>query len=438
MNVDRPRLRWWAAVWLVLALLTKPTPDSDHEYSRLGTIQAIVEHGSYHLEESSFSDSIDKIFVDGHFYSHQAPLLATLEAPIYFAERLIFLQFGNRTRELAVFLLVWLTNTLALVLTAAVFSELLALAAVPFAQRHGVACALVFGTWLLPYGLVNNNHGIAGFLLVVMAYLLLAVEWRGPSPRRCGWLGLTLGLLTAIELLPVASFVPLATGYLWWRRDLPAAAWRAFGLALLLPLLAHAAINIPITGDVIPGGFHHELFHYPGVRLSESELSGTLKFTSMTEAGTYAWRSLFAGKGYFTFAPVLLLGLISGVVGWRWWGRARGPHLVLLGGTLSSLAVSLVTTNNFGGEAVGFRHATYLAPAMLTLLLPVFADPRPAARVVTWGVVLIAGLSAAALFLFAVPDPWFHLTLPPGPLREWGAYFPMVAKILRRGLLGPY
>ena len=42
---------------------------------------------------------------------------------------------------------------------------------------------------------------------------------------------------------------------------------------------------------------------------------------------------------------------MAGVIGWRWWARARGVHLVLLGGTVLSLAASLLMTNNFGGGA---------------------------------------------------------------------------------------
>ena len=45
-----------------------------------------------------------------------------------------------------------------------------------------------------------------------------------------------------------------------------------------------------------------------------------------------------------------------------------------------SLAAAILTTNNFGGGAVGFRHATYLAPAMLVFLLPWIAEPGAAAE----------------------------------------------------------
>lgn len=426
------------AAWLLVALVTKTLPESGHEYSRMGTVQSIVEHGTYQLDESSFINTIDKVYRNGHYYSHQPPLLPTLEAPIYWVLRLPGLRFNNRTREITVFLFSLLTNGLALALTVVLFGRIFAMAGVPSPANEVYALVLPFGTWLLPYAVVSTSHGISGFLLAAVVWLLLSVEWRGATSARCAWLGAALGLLSAIELLPLASFLPLTIVYLWTRRDLSRASWRAFALGVSAPLLAHCAINIPITGDIIPAGFHHELFNYPGSAFDETSLTGSIKYHSLRDAATYAWEALFAGKGYFTFAPVLLLGLVVGTAGWRWWGRARGPQLVLIGGIVASLAASLLTTNNFGGTAVGFRHATYLAPAMLALLLPVFVDRRPAARACAWAITILAGLSAVTLLLFAVRNPWYALVLPSGPVGTWEDYFPMVFKLATRGLLGPY
>ena len=99
---------------------------------------------------------------------------------------------------------------------------------------------------------------------------------------------------------------------------------------------------------------------------------------------------------------------------------------MLLGGTMASLGAALLTTNNFGGAAVGFRHAAYLAPAMITLLLPLLAGRGPAARAGARAVAVVAGISAAGLILFAVKRPWIALSLPPGPIGTWDTYFPVV------------
>lgn len=425
------------ATWVVVALLTKTVPESAHEYSRLGTVDSLVERWTYQLDDSIFIDSLDKIVNHGHFYSHQPPLLATLESPVYWVLHVAGMRFNNRTRELTVFFFVVLTNGLALALTVLVFSQLLGLAGVPPPARDFYAFVLPLGTWLFPYGIVANNHGVSGLLLAVTAYLLLAVEWRGATAARCGWLGAVLGLLGAIEVLPLVSFVPLTIGFLWMRRDVKGPEWRAFALGFAVPLLAHAVINIPITGDVIPAGFHHELFNYPGSSFGEAQLSGSVKHHSPTALADYAWRALFAGKGYFTFAPVLGVGLVVGVAGWRWWSRARGAHLVLLGGTMLSLAASLLMTNNFGGGAVGFRHATYLAPALLTLLLPVLTGRRPAARAGGYAIGAVATVSLLLMLLLAVRRPWVTMTLANAEIGSWQSYFPIVAKVVSGNLLNP-
>lgn len=423
------RRRWMlvAGTFVFVALLTKTLPDSEHEYSRLGTVESIVKRGTYELDDSSFPFTRDRILHNGHYYSHQAPVLATLEAPVFWALQLTGIGFNNRGRELTTYLFSLSTNGIALTLTVLVFSYLFELAGVRSPAREWLALVLPLGTWLLPLGITNNNHGISGLLLAILAYLLLKIDWQGPTTRRCLALGAALALLTVIEYLPLVSFLPLTIVYLALRRDLDAPAWRAFAAALAVPLLAHAAINIHITGDVIPAGFHNELFVYPGTGFEPKELTGSLKYQSLSEAGAYAWQALFAGKGYFTFAPVLALGLITGVAGWRWWARARGAHLVLLAGAGASLAASLLTTNNLGGAAVGFRHAAYLAPAMIALLLPIVAGGNRLARVGTYAAAVFGGV---VLLLYAVKQPWTPLTISSGSIGSWDTYFPVVPMVI--------
>lgn len=418
----------------VIALLTKTDPQSAHEYSRLGTVESIVERGTYQLDDSVFIVTVDKIYRDGHFYSHQLPLLATLETPIYWALRLPGTRFNNRGRFVMTYAFSLLTNGIALALTIVCLARLLALAGASRPYRDWLAALLVFGTWLLPYGLVTNNHGIAGLLIMLLAYLLLKIEWQGVTGARALAIGLVLGLLITIELLPVVSFVPLTLIYIGTRHG-AARALAAIALGASAPLAAHAIINIGITGDVIPAGFHHELFNYPGTFFDGASLSGGLKHDNWQSAAAYAWSSLFGGKGFFAFSPVLVLGLIAGVANWRWWGRARGPHLVLLGGVVLSMAASVLTTNNYGGEAVGFRHASYLSSAIVVLLLPWIVDAtRPAAR---YAVIGVAGLSCVLMLTFAVRNPWKPLSITGATIGTWDEYVPMVAKAVRGQLFSP-
>lgn len=422
---------------LAVALLTKTTPISPHEYSRLGTVESLVERGTFQLDESPFIITIDKIHRDGHYYSHQLPLLSVLELPVYWVLRLTGMRFNNSGRLVLTYLFSLLTNGVAFAATIVLFYKIFELLAVERRTRLRLAVLLPCGTWLLPYSLVANNHGISGMLLTLTIYLLLAIERHGISATRCTSLGVTLGILSGIELLPLFSFVPLAT---IWMLSRPGVTWRhasVYFAGVGAPLVVHAIANVQITGDLIPAGFHHELFNYPDSAFNPNVLTGTVKYTSISDAVNYAWLSLVAGKGYFTFAPVLALGLIVGLVNWQWWSGRRGMHLTLLGGTLLSLGAAIVTTNNFGGEAVGFRHATYLAPAMLMLLMPwiVARGEVSSARTVT--VSIVAAISVLSMIVFASPRPWSTLSVADPQARAWGDYLPIVSQVVNGTLLKP-
>jgi hypothetical protein len=429
--------RLFLAVLFAAALLTKTDPESAHEFSRLGTVDSLVERGTYQLDDSIFIVTVDKIYRDGHFYSHQPPMLATLEAPVYWAIQLPGLRFNNRGRRVSTYLFSLATNGVALALTVVVFAQILALCGVVPPMRDISAILLPLGTWLLPYAVVSNNHGISGLLMAALIFLLLSIEWQGATRARVLATGVVLGLLATIELLPLMSFVPLAVIYLAIRRDVGRRGllWLAIGLGV--PLLAHALMNVRITGDVVPAGFHHELFQYPESAFNDDSLTGTIKYDSLGGVARYTWEAMFAGKGFLTFAPLGLLALVAAVVQWRWWSRARGVYLVLLGGLVLSLGASLLTTNNYGGEAVGFRHAVYLAPVFLTFLVPWIVDGASGTRPITYVVIVVAALSLMLMLVFAVRKPWSVLTLQTHPIGTWDQYVPIVARIARGDLLNP-
>jgi len=106
----------------------------------------------------------------------------------------------------------------------------------------------------------------------------------------------------------------------------------------------------------------------------------------------------------------------------------------MLGGTIISLTASLLMTNNFGGSASGFRHATYLAAPLIVLTLPIFLSRLPVARVAARSLIGVALASAAILFVIVVPQPWYPYRFPPEnpALLAWDRYVPAVAQVVRR------
>lgn len=415
-----------------VAVFTKTDPLASQ--SRLGTIESLVERGTYRLDDSSFINTIDKVHRNGHYYSHQPPLLSTLEAPVYWLLHLSGARFHNRGRFVMTYAFTLLTNGVALALTVLVFAAILTMAGVSGARRDALAVLLPLGTWLLPYGVVANNHGISGLLVALLIWLLLKVEWQGATPARSMAIGSALGFLTAIEILPLISFVPVTAIYLLLRHDLDARARVLFAAGLAAPLVAHALLNIPITGDVVPAGFHTEMFRFEGSGFEEATLTGSIKYQSIGALAAYAWHSLFAGKGFFVFAPLCALGVATSVIGWRWWqARAGRVQMVLLTSVALSLGASLLTTNNFGGAAVGFRHAVYLSPVFAVWTLPwIVRGRRP-----QLAIAVVAAVSTALMLIFAVREPWFGLTLSDAPVGTWDQYVPILGRLVYGNLFIP-
>jgi len=400
--------------WIVIGMFTRTSTDSAHEWSRLGTVESLVERHNYFLEESKFRNTRDKIFRDGHYYSHQPPLLATLVAPVYWVIHQTGLRLTTSAPvDYAYFLFVWFTNGVAFALLVIALQRTLLLLDVPPARATLAALLLPFGTWLFPYAVMSNNHGISAMLVTAMAFALIAIERGGSTPARARLLGGSLGLMAAFEVLPLVSFVPATAVFLWVkRRQMAARDGRHLALWFAMPLVAHAVLNIPITGDVIPAGFHTELFNFEGTTFTAAELTGSIKHASLGAFGSYVMRALVSGKGLFTLSPILIIGLAAGVLMHGRWRGLQASRFVLLAGALLSLAAALLTTNNLGGAAVGFRHATYVVPVFLVLTSPLLAGRTRLAAAASSVILVLAAATAVMLWWYAVRNPWLDLHLP--------------------------
>jgi len=74
---SRRDLTVWVTLFflLVWALFTHAHVGSFNDRSRLAAIESRVARGTWIIDESPFSRTVDRIFVDGHFYSDKPPVL---------------------------------------------------------------------------------------------------------------------------------------------------------------------------------------------------------------------------------------------------------------------------------------------------------------------------------------------------------------------------
>jgi hypothetical protein len=279
--------------------------------------------------------------------------------------------------------------------------------------RTALSAAVVLGTGLLSYGVVLNSHGLAAALVLCATGCLIHVTTSSKPAISGGWLaigGFSAALAAVIEPIAVVFLVllmcvPLA---MRWRGSL-----RVGGLLLMFigatpPLVLHAALNMPVTGDLLPGRFHRELLE-PAMLASAQpdtiarELSGSpnidrglspfdaedarvaaseqARWSSVLMRNvTRVWSAFAGAHGVFSHFPVIVFGIIGvfGVMHRHWPAATK----FLAGAALASVLVVVVVStvslpdtwsagNAFIGAASPFGESGMFGPEPFLVFLPV-------------------------------------------------------------------
>ena len=278
-GIDGSYVRPWGLAAPVLVLLVclpllRPLrfdEFSDNEQARLATVQAIVEHGTLAIDDTSFSQIKQRISVanrDGEprgvkHFSRQGPVMAALLAGPYW----VMHRFGLDLKEdaaLVAYLLTLIGVTLPVTAVAALIYRMGRLFELSRPWRMTLAIVCVFGSGLVSYATALNSHAPAAALIVGASACLLHASMSKKERATHGWVaiaGLCAGLASVIDF-GAFIFLMLLTLVLLAIRWSPAAKLGAIACYVLgaLPALAlHMALNVPITGDLRPGFLHPEL-----------------------------------------------------------------------------------------------------------------------------------------------------------------------------------
>jgi hypothetical protein len=419
--VDQPTSGRGPTIVLVLfalfvLLFTKAQPASWSDTSRMGSIQAIVEHGTLALDDTAYLHQGDRVRIGGplseggHFYSHQPPALAILAAAPYGVLHALGRSIDDEgTYKIITMCVVGLPLLLGLIC----LRRLMGLAGASERDTTYLLVAAAFGTLTLPYALVLNQHGTAAGLVMMG---LLQVQ-----QRRNGWAGLLLGMAGVVDL--TALFFGLALLLPIYRSGALLGIVR-YGAGALPPLALYLGINYWIAGDIKPLGLNVEGFEYPRSPFLLMKLTGDVDVNDPISQGEYIIGALFGASGLFSHHPVLLLAVIAGL-----WGifdslRGRGQqelqadcgprgltlsldHAILLG-SIGICLYYLIASRNFGGSAFGMRWFSVFAPSLL--LLPAVWLGKSSGRHVRAAIfvpLLVWSVGAATL---GAIQPWAKFT----------------------------
>jgi hypothetical protein len=382
---------------------------SANDRSRWATVRALVEQGTYRIDDVMRQpgwDTIDKVRHDGHFYSSKPPLLATLVAGVaYGVEWTTGWNIAEDTTTAARYTLL-VVNVLPMLLALVALAMLVERYAETDAARIFLFTAAAFGTYLSTYVVTLNNHTVAAVSVILALYPLLRI-WidRSGCPLNFALVGFFAAMASANEL-PAALFGVAAFGMCAVRS--PLRTLLAFAPAALIPLAGFFWTNYLVTDGVKPFYAYYGTEKYVYVH---DGVPSYWMYPQGIDANTepplvYLLHCTVGHHGIFSLTPIFLLTFAGWCLPrtWRSPGRAVQAAGVLL--TLAVMAFYLSRTENYnyGGNTAGLRWSFWLIPFWLLAMLPLLdAFGR------NWWFRSVAGvLLAASVFsaASAAGNPW--------------------------------
>lgn len=398
----------------------KQPPDvaffSANDRSRWCTVWSLVHRGSYQIDEIIQRpgwDSIDKVKVDGHFYSTKPALYPTLVAGLYYLGRPTIGLDLDRAPHKTIRWLLAVVNLIPWIVALIAFAALLERLTADSTTRTIVLLTAALGTFLSPFLITLNNHtpaAVAAMLTLWAVWPLWAAPRGEASPPiwRYALAGLFAAWTTCNEL-PAFPF-SLAVACVCLRTS-PARTLTAFAIAALVPLIGFFTTTYASTGSPLPfyTKFGTEAYRYVHEGIPSYWMAPTGIDRGAEPWWLYLFHCTFGHHGIWALSPVFLITLAG------WWtalkrrttlGRQRELQLLGLGLTVWILAFYLAQTKsyNYGGNTAGLRWAFWLIPFWLIGLIPAL-NGRVGER---WPRVLVAPLLAISVFSawYPVRNPW--------------------------------
>jgi hypothetical protein len=242
------------------------------------------------------------------------------------------------------------------------FYRSLALIKVKEKYKVLLTLGLGFGTILLPYATILNNHIPATVLLFASFYLFLKLKFSKKINVKSNLclIGLLTGFASIIDYTS-AIFIILFLGYNLLTKKIRNNLIY-FILGLILPLSIHLILNYSVFETIKPAYFMQGVYDYPN-----SYWKGYAASHSQGNLITDSYHLLLGDAGLFTFSPVLIIPFI-----YLLFSLFSNKHelrkeawMVLLGVVIIYLTYILVFHSSYKDLSFGFRFGMLLIPLIM-------------------------------------------------------------------------
>jgi hypothetical protein len=442
MSMDyrsRDALQWMliilALLWFAIRVANVHSEKGDlpfqsaNDRSRWCTVRALVDHGTFAIDESIKTrgwNTIDKVYhadSEGvlHYYSSKPPLLSTVMAVFYW----VLQSVTGWTLEANPFpvvrsLVMFFNGILLLILFQSVRSTANLFSRTPWGSVWIVAAA-TWGTHLTSFAVTFNNHLPAAAAIALANYLF----WRLlQENQRPSWQYLVCGLAAALGFaneLPALGFLVGISLPLFL--SAPPRKVFTYVLGTGIILMASVFTNYLAHDTWAPPYLHRKTganfetgnwYVFPKSYWLPENRNGI----DAGEASrlTYAWHTTFGHHGILSLTPLWIMS-VAGI--WMWRKRPGGWGIVVLIGGLTIACIAFwifrpLMDRNYSGRSTAFRWVLWMAPLWLMGAIPC-ADAwsrRRGTRIL--GYVLLAVSTASAAYGWYRPwqHPWLYREPP--------------------------
>ncbi|MEX0979294.1 MAG: hypothetical protein WDZ48_10600 [Pirellulales bacterium] len=398
---------------------------SANDRSRWATIRALVEHGTYAIDDVVDQrgwDTIDMVKHPGrdgqdHLYSSKPPLLATLMAGQYWiVHRLTGATLGEYPYEIGRFMLVSINLTAMLVFFAVMVKLAERLGTSDWSRIYMMGAA-TFGTLLTTFAVSINNHLTAAVCAALALWAAVRIWYDGQ--RGYGYFALVgfFAAFAAANELPALSLFALLGAALLWK--CPRETLIAFAPPALLVAAAALSTNYIAHGSLRPPYMHrsqtdpadnwYDYSYERGGKTRDSYWRNPQGIDSGEASPVrYALHATIGHHGIFSLTPIWILSV---------WGLAilaRQPErraLALFIAILSLVCLAFYLLRpeidrNYGGMTSGFRWVFWFAPLWLVALMP--AVDRLACCRAGRSLALVLLAASAMSASYPTWNPWTH------------------------------
>jgi len=353
----------------------------DAANSRLATAYSLVKFGTWYIDRPSDQEpivfeqrTIDKVVLDGRILSSKPPILPLLMAR---EASLLHAILGwdmddeedlNKIVRVMVMSLIGFAYILAVIF----FAKTLRLFVPDPLTRTVLIFCLSFCTQLWGFSTLVNNHLPAAAMVMAALYFALGLGTRklDPAPWRFLAFGFAGGLVPTLDM-PATIFIVLAGLYLLAKFPMRTICWVTPAAAF--PLGVHCAIMYQTTGSILPVQVRPELYLAEG-----SYWRNPRGIDALNESkGVYLFHMTLGRCGIFSLYPILIGGLAATIRAlYKKTVPYRGHILVGALGFIILTAYYGLETNNYGGEAYGFRWYIAAMPVLLLMAAPILMAMR--------------------------------------------------------------